>query len=430
MTTVKELRNDLILLVVGLILLFLTSCSDSCEVENVYNYYEPVYTTLEEIRSSVELTEPSTPNQFGKLYYKNGFLFINEPNEGIHIYDNRDPANPVNKAFLSIPGNFDLSINGNILYADSYIDLVAIDISDMNNPVEVDRIENHYGNYNSYGFYADPEMGVVTDWALASEVSITESDCETAGQNWAYYSHGIAVAEFARFDASAAVSPTNPGMGGSMARMTIANKQLFTMLEDKIKPVDITMPSDLKIGTSLTLDWGIETLFPSNDNLFVGANDGMYILDIKSPLNPELISNYSHVRSCDPVIVDGDLAYVTLRSGTECQGFTNQLEVIDISDLENPQLLYIHEMSNPHGLGKDGDQLFICDGDEGLKVFDSADPAKIGERLLSQHKEIFAYDVIPFNNVAMLIGPEGLYQYDYSDLNDIKLLSVIRNAAL
>ena len=37
--------------------------------------------------------------------------------------------------------------------------------------------------------------------------------------------------------------------------------------------------------------------------------------------------------SCDPVVVQGDYAFVTLRGGTECQGFSNQLDIIDISTL-------------------------------------------------------------------------------------------------
>ena len=33
------------------------------------------------------------------------------------------------------------------------------------------------------------------------------------------------------------------------------------------------------------------------------------------------------------------------------------------------------------------------------------------------------YDLIPFNNVLMMITDDGLYQYDYSKVNEIKLLS-------
>ncbi|HHN47860.1 MAG TPA: hypothetical protein ENN08_02830, partial [Bacteroidales bacterium] len=51
-------------------------------------------------------------------------------NQGIHVVDNSNPASPQIISFIAIPGNYDLAIRGNILFADSYIDLVALDISD------------------------------------------------------------------------------------------------------------------------------------------------------------------------------------------------------------------------------------------------------------------------------------------------------------
>ena len=54
--------------------------------------------------------------------------------KGIHILDNTTPANPKNVAFIDIPGNMDLAVKGDILYADLYTDLVTLDIS---NPLKV-----------------------------------------------------------------------------------------------------------------------------------------------------------------------------------------------------------------------------------------------------------------------------------------------------
>jgi hypothetical protein len=70
--------------------------------------------------------------------YGNLILF-NERNRGIHVIDNANPAAPVNLLFLPIPGNIDIAVKDNILYADSYIDLVAIDIGDLSNIHEVNR---------------------------------------------------------------------------------------------------------------------------------------------------------------------------------------------------------------------------------------------------------------------------------------------------
>ena len=403
-----------------------SSCSDHCEVENSYTYLEPVYMTLGELRSSVAVTDPEPLEMIGKIYFKDGYLFVNEPNLGFHVIDNRNPANPLNVAFINVPGSFDMAVNGNILYSDSYMDLVAIDISNIQAVKEIGRIENVFDNYNSYGFYASPEQGVVTDWVEKQEVTITESSCEGQMYTWGvFYEDGIALANAEDFRGNLAVSPTNPGIGGSMARFTVANGQLFALNQADVQPIDITSPANMSEGAPITLDWGIETIFPYDNNLFIGAVDGMYILDVNNALEPQLISKYQHIQSCDPVVVQDHLAYVTLRSGTECQGFSNQLEVIDIADLTSPQLLYTYEMNNPHGLGIDGATLFVCDGTAGLKVYDASESWNIGNRLLAQYPEYFAYDVIPYNNVAMLIGDDGLYQYDYSDVSNIQLLSKI-----
>lgn len=192
-----------------------------------------------------------------------------------------------------------------------------------------------------------------------------------------------------------------------------------------VKNLDLSAPLSPQAGEDLYVAWDVETLFPRNNELFVGAQSGMHILNISDRDQPELISTYQHMTNCDPVIVDGDIAYVTLRSGTECQGWENQLDVIDISDLSNPRQLHTFPMHNPHGLSKDGDALFICDGDEGLKVFDASDIATINQNLLTHDRSIQAYDVIAYNNIAMLIGDDGLHQYDYSDLNNIRHLSTI-----
>jgi hypothetical protein len=404
----------------------LPGCTNECEVENTYFYYEPVYTSMEEIRSSVELLPPTDLKQVGKIYFNNGYLFVNEPNEGVHVIDNRNPANPINLAFINIPGAFDLAVKGNILFSDSYMDLVAIDISNPTAVTEVGRFENLFEEYNSYGYYASSEFGVVTDWELKEEVTITESSCAEPRYDWGVmYAEGIAFANDASFRTNQAVAPTNPGMGGSMARFTLVNNYLYAVDSYNLRTVDVTNFAAMTSGDQVQLNWGVETIFPNGENLFIGTTTGMHIMDISDPLSPQWISTYEHVQSCDPVIVDDDIAYVTLRSGTECQGFTNQLEVIDISDLTNPQLLHVYEMFNPHGLGKDGDALFICDGEDGLKVYDASDNSKITDNLLAHYQSIQAFDIIPFNKVTMMIGEDGLYQYDYSDLSDIKFLSHI-----
>ena len=82
-------------------------------------------------------------------------------------------------------------------------------------------------------------------------------------------------------------------------------------------------------------------------------------------------------------------------------------------------------MTEPYGLGIDDELLFICDGDEGLKIYNASDPMKINQNRVANFPDINAFDVIPMENTLFMIGDDGFYQYDYSDIQNIRLLSFI-----
>lgn len=410
----------------------LEGCTDRCETSTEYVYYEPVYTTVEEIRESITVLPAQPVNTVGKIYFKDGLLFVNEPGEGIHIINNQNPSAPVPLRFVKIPGNYDLAIKGNTLYADSYVDLVAFDIADISNIREVNRLEGVFGNYRVMGYTMDVNCCVITDFQEKKNVFINESDCGPGIQPWGgvMYEGGIAMRSdmAASFSAKAAIAPgtgSGPGVGGSLARFGLSNDHLYLLDGDGLQTVNVSAERAPVVKGRTTIAWDIETIFPYKQNLFIGSSSGMHIFSISTPESPVRISSYEHIRSCDPVVVDDKYAYVTLRSGNTCQGFTNQLEVIDIQNLESPQLLKTYPMTNPHGLGIDDHTLFICDGDDGLKTFDASDINTIDQNLIAHYKDIHALDVIPFNDVLMMIGEDGIFQFDYSNPKDIRLLSKI-----
>ena len=58
-----------------------------------------------------------------------------------------------------------------------------------------------------------------------------------------------------------------------------------------------------------------------------------------------------------------------------------------------------------------------------MRVFDAKDPLTILANEIVHFKEMDGVDVIPYNNVLMMIADDGIYQYDYTDVKKIKLLS-------
>ncbi len=212
------------------------------------------------------------------------------------------------------------------------------------------------------------------------------------------------------------------GQAGSMARFTIVDNYLYTLAGSSLQVYDLADSTTPVFKKGVYVGWDIETLFSDSENLYIGAADLVYIYNIENPENPVQQSHFGHFRSCDPVVVKGNIAYVTLSSGERCWAGRNQLEILDVSDKESPRLLNTIPMANPQGLGVDGNLLFICDGHAGLKVYEIVDDSTIN--LVQTISEVNTYDVIPRNGLLVLITEDGVYQYDYTE-TPVSLLSKI-----
>jgi hypothetical protein len=399
---------------------FSACVKDDCKQKYTYTYYVPVYASKDEVKANIKSKAPRDVEKPGKIYIRGQYIFLNEVDRGIHIIDNSNPSHPKNIAFINIPGNVDMAVKGNILYADLYSDLLAIDIS---NPKEV-KLKTYIDNvfpYRNYGSGAPAINGgqVIADW-IKKDTSITGT-CDRRIMDFPVYSVTPVFFSAASGNPLSSISPI--GMGGSMARFSVVNDHMYTVGTNSLDVFNISTPETPVKGSQINFGWGIETIYPFGKNLFIGSTTGMFIFDISNPEAPKSVGQFAHVRSCDPVIADNDYAYVTLRSGTQCQGFTNQLDVIRLNNLTNASLLKSYPMTNPHGLAKDGDLLFICDGKSGVKIYNAGFEDNIK---LLKHIEFFdAYDVIAFNKIALIVGKDGLYQYSYANPSNIKMLSKI-----
>ncbi len=141
---------------------------------------KPVYTDAN--WQDIYRTDPLPIQTLGKIYYKAPYIYVNELYQGIHIIDNSSPVNPTPVHFIKIPGNKDIAIKGNILYADNVSDLVAIDLTNFLQPEVKSRVSNIYDpsnfldypeNYFGYFECVDPDKGAVMGWEEA-ELSYPE----------------------------------------------------------------------------------------------------------------------------------------------------------------------------------------------------------------------------------------------------------------
>jgi len=133
-------------------------------------------------------------------------------------------------------------------------------------------------------------------------------------------------------------------------------------------------------------------------------------------------TNVNYYSACDPIIFKNNFAFTVSRSGSECYGY-DELRVIDISDPTSPNSVFNLYLETPYSLAIDGDVLFTIGGMNGLKVFDIQDPTK--PTLIKDYPDIDGTYVSAESGIVIVRNSNSLEQYDYSDINDLKLLSTL-----
>jgi hypothetical protein len=397
-----------------LIVLFFSGCLKD-KITRTYTLLTPIYQAKADAIVNIKMNPPEPLKTTGKIYIYGKYIFLNEVNKGVHVIDNSNPSSPVQLGFINIPGNLDIAVKGHTLLADFYSDLVSIDITD---PLHVRMTNLAMGVFpeREYENGFTPQAGqVIVGWIRKDTTVNYVPDNQGNG----CLNCGIFLAADAQGSSAASV----PGVSGSMASFALINDYLYAVDHHSIKVISISNPDKPALKSVIYAGWDIETIYPLGDKLFLGSMGGVFIYNIADPASPVEESNFIHARACDPVIADSHYAFITLRAGTTCGPANNELQIVDISNLQSPALLKTYSMTSPHGLAKDQDLLFICDGTDGLKVYNAADPGDL--QLVKKIDGIETYDIIVFNKIALVVATDGLYQYDFSDPGNIHLLSRI-----
>lgn len=382
----------------------------------------PVYMDYTTFRQSFSFEKDVAIQGAGNIYIYNQYIFLSEEDKGIHVINNSNPASPEVEGFMNIPGNTQMAVKGNYLYANSFIDLLVIDISNIADPKQVNRLNDVFSYATPATNDAYPvadvhsDRGVVIGWKI-------EKTKEVSGWGAKFFVSDCPECEQTEMTTKSASSlPTT--LGGSMSKFTIYDNNLYVVDDNNLMTFDITQASQPGFRVSRPTWRTCETIFEKDGYLYMGTTNGMVIYDAKNmPDDPQEVSEVTHVEACDPVIVAGDYAYVTLRTGSECGGDINELQVIDVSNKNFPVVKKHYDMNNPHGLAFDNNLLFLCDGDAGLKIFDASDPKKVGQNLLYTHPGINATDLIMNNGLAVLISEHAIYQYNYSNPANLQIVS-------
>jgi len=382
-----------------------------------YVHYTPLYQSREVFEKRIIATTDSVPLlNPGKLMVSGNYKFVTDVNRGVHIFDDTDPRNPRKVAFINIPGTLDIALKNNTLLANAYSALVAIDIT---NPAQAQLKSLLPAAFPPVYVGNAPIMDSLGNVAVAW-VADTVWTC-------GYYMVGVEDGSVPLTGNGTTLDTAQKnvvlGQNASMSRFTLSADWLYTVDLQSLRLFDITNETNPRKGAVVeTGRWELETIFRSDSVLYIGAMTGMHIYVHGSAGGaPVAASSYSHVTSCDPVVVQKGIAYVTLRTGTRCRAGSNELDIVDVRNPYKPEELSRFQLTNPAGLAVEDSTLYVCEGNYGLTILDVKNPSK--PSIVSNVREARPEDIIANGGILTLIGSEGIWRYDATNRLEPVLLS-------
>ncbi len=214
-------------------------------------------------------------------------------------------------------------------------------------------------------------------------------------------------------------------IAGSYARMLTIGQHLYVLDDSRLSTFNLSDPLTPSLVERIDVGENLETIFFNGDFIFVGSNEGMYIYSIQSNGVPQLESltpyeEWTEVLPCDPIVADDRFAYVTLSTSGfvddgECARFEqiNELRIFDIEDETKPVQIALLDMEEPKGLAVDGNLLFVCEKNNGIKVMDISNKAE--PEVIVHQAGFEAIDCIAYNGLLMVVNSTSVIQFEYGE---------------
>lgn len=430
--------NKISIFILAVVAITLSACDNilSTRTQNQTTWESPsevqftkavaIYGDLNEIRSTELKAEPRYLVNAGKVFASGDLLFIGEQGEGIHVFDNSDPKLPNNLYFINIPYINEFYVKDDRIYAVSLYDLIKINMSNKDEPVVERRLTNTFGTP-----IINPDGESIVSFELRKVNELishpTRSFYDIEEDDVIYFDHENQIIEEANLPAS--VAPSNRESSDLMInRMAFVNSHLYIISRyDIFTFKDIGSLNKVSTKDLQYISSEIESVSARNDVLIISTGTSSEIVSINDQDNPQWACTFVPSASfCDPILPAGNAAYITTRIQSECNGsYSNMLKVIDINDLEYPLSKQEIGMRSPYGMAIINDQLYVGEGENGLKIFEINDDTSL--KLIAQDYTIKAYEVIPHptkNDIIFVKSAYSLAQYEIKD-NSRKLLSSI-----
>lgn len=323
-------------------------------------------------------------------------LYVSDQYTGVHVYDVADPAAPRAVATIALGGNRGTAVKDDVLYASEFDNLnVYKREGDAFTLVATLKPQGGSGGGGFEGEVPAPGAGPSSGFSCAC----SSNDYVTAP------------------------APASPS--SSYATFAVIGDYLYRADYFALVTYDISKADEPKEVSRTNMGWMIETIYPTDDYLFLGGTQGVSIYQRDNPGLPRYAGSVTHFRACDPVVVSGSIAYVTLRGGNGCGETRDVLLTVNIADPSHPTIVAETELATPFGLAVREPFLYVSTGPSGYALLDVTRPTEPAS--LGTWGDWPTKDFLWSNDVLYVLGFDDLRIYDVRDPKSPVLVSTIEN---
>ncbi|MFP4460161.1 MAG: LVIVD repeat-containing protein [Candidatus Zixiibacteriota bacterium] len=250
------------------------------------------------------------------------------------------------------------------------------------------------------------ELAMISEVELASAMSVAIRD------NYAYVaggSDGLVIIDITNPE-EPVISGSADGESGNEDAVFLSGDYAYCADGGGLRIYDVSNPGAPEEAGFLLID-GIATgVFVKDNYAYVAAwEDGISIVEISDPTNPELVGQFTPASEyiANNVFVDGNFAYI---AGNEAG-----IRIVDISDPTSPEDVSAYDTwGETKALDIVGNRAYVADGSQGLRIIDISDPYDPVElaRFIDVNQ---VYEVKVIGNFAYLADVwQGMHVIDIS----------------
>lgn len=377
-------------------------------------------------------------NQGGtrRAYIADGLAYVADWFSGLHIYDISDPSQPRHLGNMHTPGSSKGVVveDGYAYVGDDDYGLQIVDVRDPTKPVTVGSVLTTGLAYtlkkrDELIFLADHRGG----FHIINVKDVTKpfivSSYNTQGKSWAIDvqddivyvaddTSGLLVFDISNLDNPKQIGQFDPS--GQAEDVVIRDNHAYVSFFDEgLYVLDISKPAQPTLISHLPVPGNARSVVLQDKYAYIaGWESGLHVIDISESKSPKIVGSYDTKGSAWGADIDGNYAYVW--------DWWGGVKVIDVTNPVRPTLKsQYHANSKINKLRQKNNFIYTANHAAGVQVFDANN---VLNPIWSTGTDVNGnvLDVWPSDGLPLLFAvsdEEGLLVFDIADPFYIHLLS-------